>query len=100
MYTDSKHVTRMGLDHSTMPSPLGGVEAYESIRINFNISMLRVPCQYAALQVADHVGSHKMGGARNSHKVLRSPARIVTPRSSQTCAVAREARCSLGARSF
>ena len=59
-----KHVSVLSLDTSTLPSPLGA-EAFENIRINFNITMLRMPCQYATLQIADHVGSHKVGGTRN-----------------------------------
>ena len=64
-----KHVSVLSLDTSTLPSPLGA-EAFENIRINFNITMLRMPCQYATLQIADHVGSHKVGGTRNVHKVM------------------------------
>ncbi|EOD29712.1 hypothetical protein EMIHUDRAFT_429869 [Emiliania huxleyi CCMP1516] len=67
-YSTAKLTTQMALDHTAMPSPLGPA-AYESIRVNFNISMLRIPCQYATLFVSDHVGAHKSGGARNMHKV-------------------------------
>jgi thiol-disulfide isomerase/thioredoxin len=63
-----KRVSKMELDHTSMPSPLGPA-AYESIRVNLNISMLRIPCAYATLQVADRLGSHKLDGARNVHKV-------------------------------
>ena len=49
-----------------------GLAPSSSIRINFNISMLHLPCQFAQLHIADHVGSHKAGGARNIHRVRLS----------------------------
>eukprot|EP00965_Chrysotila_dentata_P223567 6193642-Pleurochrysis_carterae.AAC.5 len=70
MYTAVRQVTKMELDRSSLPTPLGayslrklssriwagrstiGEEAFESIRVNFNISVLRIPCQYASLQAA------------------------------------------------
>jgi len=45
-----RQTSKMQLDHTSMPSPLGP-SAAESIRVNFNISMLRMPCSYATLQV-------------------------------------------------
>jgi len=59
---------RMELDSTAMPSPLGP-SSLESIRLNFNISLHRVPCAYASVQVADRLGSHKLEGVRNVHKV-------------------------------
>ncbi|KAL1523163.1 hypothetical protein AB1Y20_018118 [Prymnesium parvum] len=44
----------------------------DEIRINLNITMKHLPCQYAALQVADHVGSHKLDGHRNIHRLRLS----------------------------
>ena len=46
-----KPVSVLGLAHPRRcTSPLGA-EAFENIRINFNITMLRMPCQYATLQM-------------------------------------------------
>ena len=67
-YSTVKHTTKMGLDTTTMPMPRGDA-AFSNIRININITMHRLPCQYASLEVADHVGSHQVGGVRNVHKV-------------------------------
>ena len=61
-----KLTTELHLDQSSNASPLGPEHAGD-IRINLNLTMHRIPCLYAHLQVADHVGSHKMGGtARTS----------------------------------
>ena len=59
----TKRTTQLKLDRNSN----GG-----EIRINFNLTMHHLPCQYASLHLADHVGSHKMGGARNVHKVRLS----------------------------
>ena len=61
-----KHTTQLRLDQASRTREPGGGA---SIRINFNVTMHHLPCQYAAVHVADHVGSHKMGGVRNVHKV-------------------------------
>ena len=66
-YTTSKHTTQLRLD-----SAKGSIDGGASIRINFNITMPHLPCQYASVHVADHVGAHKMGGQRNVHKVRLS----------------------------
>lgn len=63
-YHQVRHETELRLDGTSRA--YGGAS---TIRINFNISMLHVPCQYASVHVADHVGSHKMGGSRNVHRV-------------------------------
>lgn len=69
-YATSKHATQLRLDHSRVGVPDGG----GTIRINFNITMPHLPCQYASVHVADHVGAHKMGGQRNVHKVRLNQA--------------------------
>ena len=68
LFRKVKLTTELHLDQSSMPVPLGPEHAGD-IRINFNLTMHRLPCLYAHMQVADHVGSHKMGGTRNVHKV-------------------------------
>ena len=67
-YATSRHATQLRLDGSKGGSKDGGA----MIRINFNITMPHLPCQYASVHVADHVGAHKMGGQRNVHKVRLS----------------------------
>ena len=64
-YATSRNLTRLRLDRSAHTTVGGDT----TIRINFNLTMNRLPCQYASVHVADHVGSHKMGGSRNVHKV-------------------------------
>ena len=72
-FATKKRTTQLRLSSS---SRLPGSEgpSGDEIRINFNITMQHLPCQYAAVQVADHVGAHKMGGPRNVHKVRISQA--------------------------
>jgi hypothetical protein len=64
-FTSKRH-TQLRLDRSTSAS------GSENIRINFNITLHHLPCQYTQLYLSDHVGSHKMGGDRNVHKVRLS----------------------------
>ena len=66
-----KRTTQLRLDRGGMALGAAGAGS-GNIRINFNISMHHLPCQYAALHIADHVGSHKMGTSRNVHKVRLS----------------------------
>ena len=67
-FSGAKRVTHLRLD--TPLDPEGWAKpSSTTIRINFNISMLHLPCQFAQLHVTDHVGSHKAGGVRNVHKV-------------------------------
>ena len=54
-FAASVSTCRCSASTPTLPSPLGA-EAFENIR-QLNITMLRMPCQYATLQIADHVGS-------------------------------------------
>ena len=65
-YAASRHATELKLDHSSRNAMVGGGAA---IRINFNLTLSHLPCQYASVHVADHVGAHEMGGLRNVHKV-------------------------------
>lgn len=65
-YRESRHTTELRLDRSSRTAMIGGGAA---IRINFNVTMSHLPCQYASVHVADHVGAHEMGGTRNVHKV-------------------------------
>jgi len=67
-FATKKRTTQLRLSSS---SRLPGSEgpSGDEIRINFNITMMHLPCQYTALQVADHVGSHKLDGHRNVHRV-------------------------------
>ena len=70
-FTTLKRTTNLRLSSATrMPGSEG--PSGDEIRINFNITMKHLPCQYAALQVADHVGSHKLDGHRNIHRVRLS----------------------------
>ena len=71
-YASNRHVTQLRLDQARAGGPRRGADGGGYIRINFNITMAHLPCQYATLHVADHVGSHKMGGERNVHKVRLS----------------------------
>ena len=65
-YSASKHATQLRLDKSSGLTPSGTGAA---IRINFNVTMSHLPCQYASVTVADHVGAHEVGGERNVHRV-------------------------------
>ena len=65
-YATSRHTTQLQLDRTSRTAMIGGGAA---IRINFNITMNHLPCHFAQVTVADHVGAHEVGGARNVHKV-------------------------------
>ena len=67
-YATSQHVTQLRLDNGDH----GHLDGGSAIRINFNVTMTKLPCQYASVHVADHVGAHKMDGQRNVHKVRLS----------------------------
>lgn len=68
-FSAKKRVTKLRLSASdTRVMPLDGPGGDE-IRINFNITMKHLPCQYASVHLADHVGSHKLDGVRNIHRV-------------------------------
>ena len=65
-YSTAKHATQLRLDKSLGLTESGTGAA---IRINFNVTMSHLPCQYASVTVADHVGAHEVGGERNIHRV-------------------------------
>jgi hypothetical protein len=44
------------------------------IRINFNITLLDLPCRYAVVDVLDVLGTNRMNVSRNIEKVRRQPA--------------------------
>ena len=67
-YRTVRHESKMGLDHTAMPSPYGA-SAYESVRLNLNITMNRLPCQFASVLLTDHLGTHQSGGYRNIQRV-------------------------------
>ena len=70
-----KRVSQLRLDSPTgrLLSPdFARYGGGQQLRINFNITMHHLPCEYAQFFAADHVGTHKLGGSRNVHKLRLS----------------------------
>ena len=71
-YRTPHPVTQLRLDRDRRGHSLSsrrGVWGGDTLRINFNITMSHMPCQFASLQVTDHVGSRILSSNRNVHKV-------------------------------
>ena len=68
-FSIKKRVTKLRLSSPNPDAPVPEGPGGDEIRINLNLTMKHLPCQYAAIHLADHVGSHKMGGVRNIHRV-------------------------------
>lgn len=63
----SPAVECLSTDIPPYPTPLGSLP--RQLRINFNITMLELPCDYASVDVLDLLGTNKVNMTKNIVKV-------------------------------